>query len=216
MKIFLDTCDIDIIKRYHEKGFVDGVTTNPFIIAHSGLSVLQAVRAICEIIKTSISVEVISAEIEEMIEEAVEYHKLGEQITIKLPLTKEGLIVCKKLSSKGISVNMTLCFSPSQAILAARMGADYVSPLIGRLDDIGQSGLKLIADICEIYSNYPSIKTQIIAASVRNNEHFIESAKSGADIATISPNLLNNLINHDLTKKGLEIFMNDRKNSRQN
>ena len=216
MKIFLDTCDIDTIKRYHEIGFVDGITTNPSIIAHSGLSIFQAVRTICEIIKTSISVEVISAGIEEMIEEAIEYRKLGEQVTIKLPLTTEGLIVCKKLSSKGISVNMTLCFSPSQAILAARMGADYVSPFIGRLDDIGQSGLKLIADICEIYSNYPSIKTQIIAASVRNNEHFIESAKLGVDIATISPNLLNNLINHDLTKKGLEIFMNDWKNSRQN
>ncbi|CAG7592697.1 MAG: fructose-6-phosphate aldolase [Candidatus Midichloria sp.] len=216
MKIFLDTCDIDTIKRYHEIGFVDGITTNPSIIAYSGLSIFQAVRTICEIIKTSISVEVISAGIEEMIEEAIEYRKLGEQVTIKLPLTTEGLIVCKKLSSKGISVNMTLCFSPSQAILAARMGADYVSPFIGRLDDIGQSGLKLIADICEIYSNYPSIKTQIIAASVRNNEHFIESAKLGVDIATISPNLLNNLINHDLTKKGLEIFMNDWKNSRQN
>ncbi|WHQ46784.1 MAG: fructose-6-phosphate aldolase [Candidatus Midichloria sp.] len=206
MKIFLDTCDIGIIRRYYEMGFVDGITINPSIIAHSGLSIFKAVTAICETIKTSISVEVISSEIEGMFREAMEYCKLGEQITIKLPITKNGLITCKKLSSRGINVNMTLCFSPSQAILAAKMGAEYVSPFIGRLDDIGQNGLKLIADICEIYSNYPSIKTKIIVASIRNTEHFIESARLGADIATISPDLLDNLIYHELTKRGRNFY----------
>ena len=216
MQIFLDTCDIGAIKKYYEVGVVDGVTTNPSIIANSGFSIFKVITEICAIVKTSVSIEVISLEVEEILKEAEQYHKLGKQITIKLPLTENGLIACKKLASQGISVNMTLCFSPAQALLAAKMGAEYVSPFVGRLDDIGQNGLKLIADICDIYANYPSIQTKIIAASIRNAEHFIEAAKLGSDIATISPKLLDSLIHHDLTQKGLEIFINDWKKTRQN
>ena len=216
MQIFLDTCDINAIKKYYEVGIIDGVTTNPSIVADSGLSVLKVIKEICAIVKTSVSVEVIALEVDEMLKEAEQYYKLGKQVTIKLPLTENGLIVCQKLSNQGISVNMTLCFSPAQALLAAKMGAEYISPFIGRLDDIGQDGLKLIADICTIYANYPIIQTKIIAASIRNVRHFIEAARLGVDVATISSKLLYNLIHHDLTQKGLEIFMSDWKKTRQN
>ena len=187
MKIFLDTCEIETIKNLAQIGIVDGVTTNPSIIAKSGKDFEKTIHSICQIVETSVSVEVIAEDYDGMVQEANKLSKIGEQITIKLPITFEGLKACKTLAASNIPVNMTLCFSATQALLAAKAGASYVSPFVGRLDDIGQSGLNLISEICAMYENYPDIGTQIIVASVRNNDHIIQSAKLGADIIALPP-----------------------------
>jgi transaldolase len=209
MKIYLDSCDIELIKKYKELGIVDGITTNPSIIAKSGKDFKKTIHQICNLITTSVSVEVIATDFDNMLKEAEELSNLAPQITIKLPITEDGLKACKVLSNKSIAVNMTLCFSPTQALLAAKCGATYVSPFIGRLDDIGRDGLNLISDICAIFENYPDISTQILAASIRNPIHFIEVAKLGVDVITLPPKFIDTIINNPLTNKGVEIFLND-------
>ena len=209
MKIYCDSCDVKAIKKYKELGIVDGITTNPSIIGKSGRNFKEVVTEICKIIDTSVSVEVMANEYESMLTEAEEFRNIASQITIKLPITENGLKACKTLSERGIAVNMTLCFSPAQALLAAKVGATYVSPFIGRLDDIGRDGLDLIADICTIYGNYPDISTQILAASIRNSMHIIEVAKLGVDVITLSPKLISTMIDNPLTEKGMNIFLND-------
>ncbi len=209
MIIYLDCCDIELIKKYKELGIVDGITTNPSIIAKSGKDFKKTINQICSLITTSVSVEVIATDFDNMLKEAEELSNLAPQITIKLPITEDGLKACKVLSNKSIAVNMTLCFSPTQALLAAKCGATYVSPFIGRLDDMGRDGLNLISDICAIFENYPDISTQILAASIRNPIHFIEVAKLGVDVITLPPKLIDTIINNPLTNKGVEIFLND-------
>lgn len=209
MKIYIDSCDIDQIKKYKDLGFVDGVTTNPSIIAKSGRDFKKVITEICNIIDTSISVEVISTDYKNMLKEAEEFSKIAPQITIKLPITEDGLMACKILSEKAFKVNMTLCFSPLQALLAAKAGATYVSPFIGRLDDMGRDGIDLIADICSIFENYSDISTQILAASIRHPIHIIQAAKLGVDVITLPPQLIEVMINNPLTDKGIEIFLND-------
>ena len=209
MKIYCDSCDIEVIKKYKELGIVDGVTTNPSIIARSGKDFKKAIAEICEIIDTSVSVEVMAIEYKSMLKEAEELANLAPQITIKLPITEDGLKACKTLSEKGMAVNMTLCFSPAQALLVAKVGATYVSPFIGRLDDMGRNGLDLVEDICAIYGNYPEISTQILAASIRNPTHIIEVAKLGVDVITLPPKLISAMISNPLTEKGISIFLND-------
>ncbi|WPX96558.1 fructose-6-phosphate aldolase [Candidatus Bandiella euplotis] len=209
MKVYLDSCDVAAIKKYKELGVVDGVTTNPSIIAKSKQDFGTVIREICEIIDTSVSVEVIATDYDNMLREAERLSEIAPQITIKLPITQDGLKACKVLAEKSIAVNMTLCFSPTQALLAAKAGATYVSPFIGRLDDMGRDGIALIADICAIYQNYPDISTQILAASIRNPIHIIEVAKLGVDVITLPPSLISAMINNPLTEKGIEIFLND-------
>ena len=209
MKIYCDSCDIEVIKKYKELGIVDGVTTNPSIIARSGKDFKKAIAEICEIIDTSVSVEVMAIEYKSMLKEAEELANLAPQITIKLPITEDGLKACKTLSEKGMAVNMTLCFSPAQALLVAKVGATYVSPFIGRLDDMGRNGLDLVEDICAIYGNYPEISTQILAASIRSPTHIIEVAKLGVDVITLPPKLISAMISNPLTEKGISIFLND-------
>lgn len=209
MKIYLDSCDIEQIKKYKDLGFIDGVTTNPSIIAKSGISFKKVIKEICNIIDTSISVEVMSTDYESMLKEAIKISKIAPQITIKLPITEDGLKACKILSEKAFKVNMTLCFSPLQALLAAKAGATYISPFIGRLDEIGRDGIGLISDICTIYENYPDISTQILAASIRNPIHIIQVAKLGVDVITLPPKLIEVMINNLLTEKGIENFSND-------
>jgi len=215
MKFFLDTCDISEITFFHSMGMVDGVTTNPSIIAKSGMDFIEAIKEICSVVKTSVSAEVIATDYKDMLKEADSLLKIAEQITIKVPMTFDGLQACKTLSNNGHKVNVTLCFNPAQALLAAKAGATYVSPFIGRLDDIGQDGLTIIAEIAEMFSNYPEISTEILVASIRNVNHVIESAKIGADIATIPPKVLREMIQHPLTEKGIEIFLNDWKKTGQ-
>jgi len=212
MKIFLDTADISQIKYFNSLGLVDGVTTNPSIIAKSGRKFQDVIAEICNIVKDSVSAEVISEKSDEMIKEAKELLKIAKNVCIKLPTTFEGIKACHELSQNGVEVNMTLCFSPQQALLVAKAGATFVSPFVGRLDDIGHDGLSLIAEIREIFDNY-EYKTQILAASIRNSYHFTECAKIGADVVTLPPSVLQTLLNHPLTEKGLEIFMNDWKKS---
>lgn len=209
MKIYIDSCDVDQIKKYKDLGFVDGVTTNPSIIAKSGRDFKKVIKEICNVIDTSISVEVISTDYKNMLKEAEEFSKIAPQITIKLPITEDGLMACKILSEKAFKVNMTLCFSPLQALLAAKAGATYVSPFIGRLDDMGRDGIDLIADICAIFENYSDISTQILAASIRHPIHIIRAAKLGVDVITLPPKLIEIMINNPLTDKGIEIFLND-------
>lgn len=209
MQFFLDTCDIAQIAYFHEMGMVDGITTNPSLIAASGKKYEDVLSDICNIVKTSVSAEVISEEYLEMMKEAEKYLQVGKQITIKVPLTFDGLRACKTLTNEGHQVNTTLCFSTSQALLAAKAGATYVSPFIGRLDDIGQSGLQLIKDIVESFANYPQIFTQVLVASIRSPIQVVESAKLGADIVTMPPSILHQMVKHPLTDKGLEIFKKD-------
>jgi transaldolase len=208
MKIFLDTADIEKIKSLNELGIIDGVTTNPSIIAKSGRKFETVVAEICGIVEGPVSAEVISVTHEEMLREALILKDIAENICIKLPTTKDGIKTCYKLALEGIMVNMTLCFSPQQALLCAKAGASFVSPFIGRLDDIGHDGLNLISEIRQIYDNY-GFETEILAASVRNSYHFTECAKIGADVATVPPSVVEALFSHPLTDKGLEIFLND-------
>ncbi len=209
MKFFLDTCDIGEIEYLHSVGMVDGITTNPTIIAKSGQNFLDVLKQICKIVKTSVSAEVIALDHKGMLKEAEALLKIGSQITIKVPMTWEGLRACKELSKNGHKVNVTLCFTPAQALLAAKAGASYVSPFIGRLDDIGQNGMHLIAEICQIFNQYPELSTEVLVASVRNVNHVIEAAKLGADVATVPPKVVRDMINHPLTDNGIAMFLKD-------
>jgi len=208
MKIFIDTANINEIREAHSLGIVDGVTTNPTLIAREGRDFIETVREICAIVDGPISAEVVSTRCGGMCSEARDLSRIHRNIVIKIPIIPEGLKAAGILSKEGVKTNLTLCFSANQALLAAKAGATYVSPFIGRLDDIGQTGMDLIRDIKTIYSNY-NFKTQIIVASIRNPVHVLEAAKAGADIATIPYNVLMSLIKHPLTDAGLERFLKD-------
>ena len=214
MKIFLDSANINEIRELSKTNFIDGVTTNPSLIAKSGRNILEVIEEICSIISGPVSAEVTATDYETMMLEANRFIKLAKNVSIKVPLTRDGLQTCRTLSEKGVSVNVTLCFSPSQAILAAKAGASFISPFVGRLDDIGQNGLDLIYDIVEIYNNY-NFKTEVLVASVRGVHHIVESAKIGANIVTIPAKTFKEMYNHPLTDKGLASFLSDWKKTGQ-
>ena len=208
MKLFIDTANINEIREAASLGIIDGVTTNPTLIAKEGRDFIDVVKEICGMVDGPISAEVISLKSDEMVREARPLSKINKNIVIKIPITSEGLKATKILSGEGIKTNLTLCFSPTQALLAAKSGATYVSPFVGRLDDISQDGMGLIREIKTIYSNY-NIKTQIIVASVRHPLHVLEAAKIGADIATVPYKVLMTLVKHPLTDMGIERFLKD-------
>lgn len=209
MKFFIDTADIAEIRELAATGLVDGVTTNPSLIAKTGRNFLETIAEICEIIPGSVSAEVASTDFDTMLKEGLKLAKIAPNVTVKVPLTPAGLKTCKALSDQGTAVNVTLCFSAAQAILAAKAGATYVSPFVGRLDDIGEDGMGLIGDIIEIYASYTSITTQVLVASVRGPAHVIAAAKMGADVATLPPAVLKQMFGHPLTDKGLAAFVAD-------
>lgn len=210
MKFFVDTADIDAIKELNDLGMVDGVTTNPSIIAKSGRDILEVTKEICDIVDGPVSAEVVAVDAETMIAEGRKLAKIADNIAVKVPLTWDGLKACNVLSNEGNMVNVTLCFSANQALLAAKAGATFISPFIGRLDDINLDGLELIEDIRTIYDNY-GFDTQILAASIRNANHMSECAKIGADVCTAPPNVIKAMANHVLTDKGLAAFLEDAK-----
>jgi transaldolase len=208
MKFFIDTANIDEIKEAHSMGMVDGVTTNPTLIAKEGRDFEEIIRDICAIVDGPISAEVISIDTEGMVKEARQLAKIHENIVVKIPMTVDGLKATRRLAEEGIKTNVTLVFSPLQALMAAKAGATFVSPFIGRLDDLSQEGLLLVEQIVEIYSNY-AFDTEIIVASIRNPLHVLESALMGADIATIPFDVLAKLAAHPMTDKGLKAFLDD-------
>src|SRR6056300_1442574 len=208
MKFFVDTADIAQIKELNDLGMVDGVTTNPSLIMKSGRDILEVTKEICDMVEGPVSAEVVAMEYDEMIKEGRKLAKIAEKIAVKVPLRWDGLKTCKTLSSEGTMVNVTLCFSANQALLAAKAGATFISPFIGRLDDLNLDGMELIAEIREIYDNY-GFETQILAASIRTVNHVTQSALIGADVITAPPNVIKSLANHPLTDKGLEQFMSD-------
>lgn len=215
MKFFVDTANIDDIKDLESTGLLDGVTTNPSLIAKSGKKFLPLIEEICSLVKGPVSAEVAATDYDTMIKEGKKLAKIADNIAVKVPLTPDGLKVCKELSDNGTMVNVTLCFSAGQAILAAKAGATFVSPFVGRLDDISMSGLDLIADICTIYQNYPDFHTEVLVASVRSPMHIIESAKMGAHVATCPADVIRSLYKHPLTDKGLATFVEDWKKTGQ-
>lgn len=210
MKIFLDTANLESIRKFNDMGLLDGITTNPSLMSKEGGNPKDVMQEITKIIKGDVSLEVVSTEYSEMIEEGKRLRQYGKNVVVKVPMTSDGLKACKSLSSEGIPVNVTLVFSPNQALLAAKSGAKYVSPFIGRLDDIGQDGMKLIEDIKEIFDNYKdNFKTQILVASIRHPIHVIDAAKIGADVVTLPPAVLDKMLQHPLTTIGLENFLSD-------
>lgn len=209
MKFFIDTGDINEIRELCATGMVDGVTTNPSLVASSGRDFISLIREITEITTGPVSAEVLATDTATMLKEAEVLSKIASNVCIKLPLTVDGLRACKQLSSQGIKTNVTLCFSPLQALLAAKAGATYVSPFVGRLDDIGEVGSDLIRNIIAVYDNYPDLQTQVLAASIRGPQHVLEAAYAGAHVATIPPKILKQMYNHPLTDKGLAAFMAD-------
>jgi len=208
MKIFIDTANVEHIREANDLGVICGVTTNPSLIAQEGRDFVQVVKEITDIVDGPISAEVISLQSDKMVSEALELVKIHKNIVIKIPMCAEGLKAVKQLTAKGIKTNVTLIFSAAQALLAARAGASYVSPFLGRLDDIGSDGMILISDIATIFGMH-NINTEIIAASIRNPIHVIEAAKAGCDIATIPHNVIMQLINHPLTTSGIDKFLKD-------
>ena len=216
MKFFVDTANIDEISELSEMGVVDGVTTNPSLIYKSGKDFKEVIKEIARIVSGPISAEVTSLDKNEMIDQGLELSKIANNIVIKVPLTEHGLIACKNLSKKSIKVNVTLCFSSSQALIAAKMGATYISPFIGRLDDISNEGLSLIEEIITIYSNYPDrLNTEVLVASIRSPLQVAQVAQMGADVATIPPKIIKQMIKHPLTDIGLNSFMEDWKKTGQ-
>ena len=209
MKFFLDSANLDEISEAAELGLIDGVTTNPSLIAkEGGVDFKRHIAAVCEVVAGDVSAEVTSLDTEGMLREGREYARIAPNVVIKCPLTRDGLKATRQLTSEGIKVNVTLCFSAAQAILAAKAGAAYVSPFVGRLDDVGQNGLAVLTEIVEIYRNY-EWRTQVLASSVRHPIHVIEAARAGADVATMPFKVLGQLFDHPLTDKGLEQFLND-------
>ncbi len=208
MKFFVDTAEIEAIRELHALGMVDGVTTNPSLIAKSGRDILEVTQEICALVEGPVSAEVVATEAEAMIAEGRKLAAMAENIAVKVPLTWDGLQACKTLSDEGTMVNVTLCFSANQALLAAKAGATFISPFIGRLDDLNLDGLELIEDIRTIYDNY-GFETQILAASIRSANHMSECAKIGADVATAPPAVIKAMANHVLTDKGLDAFLKD-------
>ena len=208
MKFFVDTADVKEIRDLNDLGLLDGVTTNPSLILKSGGNINEVTKAICDIVEGPVSAEVVATDYEGMMREAAVLSKIADNICIKLPLTLEGLKACRAITSDGRKVNVTLCFSANQALLAAKAGATFISPFIGRLDDLGVDGMDLIAEIRTIYDNY-DFKTEILAASVRTVNHVKQAALIGADVVTAPPSTLRALVKHPLTDKGLETFLAD-------
>ncbi|MCF3630333.1 fructose-6-phosphate aldolase [Thalassospiraceae bacterium LMO-SO8] len=208
MKFFVDTADVAEIKRLNDTGLVDGVTTNPSLIAKSGRDFIEVVKEICAMVDGPVSAEVTATDAAGMIEEGRKLAKVAKNVAVKVPLTEAGLTACKTLSQAGTPVNVTLCFSAAQALLAAKAGAAFISPFVGRLDDIGQDGMSLIGEIAEIYSNY-DFQTEILVASVRSPQHVVDAARIGADVCTLPPGVIWQLFKHPLTDKGLEAFLKD-------
>jgi transaldolase len=209
MKFFVDTADTADIKVLASSGLLDGVTTNPSLIAKSGRKILDVVAEICALVPGPVSAEVAATDYDGMMREAAVLRKIAANVCVKLPLTPDGLRACKALTGDGVMTNVTLCFSAAQALLAAKAGASFVSPFVGRLDDLGQDGMELIADIVQIYDNYPALTTEVLVASVRHPIHVVQAAKLGAHVATLPPNVLRMLYNHPLTDKGLAAFLKD-------
>ena len=215
MKFFLDTADLGEIRDLAATGLVDGVTTNPSLVAKSGRQFLDAVREICAVVPGPVSAEVTATDGATMLAEGRKLAKIAKNIAVKVPLTPDGLKTCRTLAQEGTMVNVTLCFSAAQAILAAKAGASFISPFVGRLDDIGHSGMDLIRDIVEIYRNYPQYKTEVLVASIRHPMHVVESAKMGAHVGTMPPQVLRQMFQHPLTDKGLAAFLADWKKTGQ-
>jgi transaldolase len=214
MQFFVDTAEIADIKKLHEMGLLDGVTTNPSLVAKSGRNFKEVIKEICGVVPGPVSAEVAAIDYDGMIAEGHVLAKLADNVVVKVPLTVDGLRAAKTFSNEGIKTNVTLCFSPNQALLAAKVGATYISPFLGRLDDINLDGVELIEQIRTIYDNY-GFTTQILAASIRTPNHVTEVALAGADVATIPPAVIYKLADHPLTKSGLEQFVKDWKGTGQ-
>jgi transaldolase len=214
MKFFVDTAEVADIKELNESGLLDGVTTNPSLIAKSGRDFIEVVEEICDLIEGPVSAEVAATDYDGMVREGDYLASLADNVVIKLPLTMEGLKACRYFANKGVKTNVTLCFSVTQALLTAKAGATYVSPFVGRLDDINLDGIQLIEDIRTVYDNY-SFDTEILAASIRSVNHVSNCALAGADVATIPPTVIRKLVQHPLTAKGLKAFVNDWKSTGQ-
>lgn len=208
MKIFLDTANLKAINTYNDMGLVDGITTNPTLLAKEDQNPSEIMREIAKIVKGPVSLEVIATETDEMLEEAHKLKKFGQNVVVKIPMTSNGIKAVRKLREDGIDTNVTLIFSANQAILAAKSGASYVSPFIGRLDDIGNEGMILVNEIIQIFRNY-RFKTEVLVASIRHPIHVIEAGKIGADIVTLPPDILGKMFSHPLTDKGLALFLSD-------
>jgi len=208
MKFFVDTADVAAISELNDLGMIDGVTTNPSLILKSGRDILEVTKEICDLVSGPVSAEVVALDAETMIAQGRKLAKIADNIAVKVPLTWDGLRACKVLSDEGKTVNVTLCFSPNQALLAAKAGATFISPFIGRMDDINLDGMQVIADIRTIYDNY-GFETQILAASIRSVNHMSQAALIGADVVTAPPNVIKAMANHPLTDKGLDAFMSD-------
>ncbi len=209
MKFFINTADVAEIRELAATGLVDGITTNPSLVAKSGRDFFEVLREICDIVPGPVSAEVAATDAQTMLAEGRVLASLAENIVVKVPLTPDGLKTCKTLSGDGVKVNVTLCFSPAQAILAAKAGATFISPFVGRLDDIATDGMNLIADVMEIYDAYPDFTTEVLVASVRHPIHVVEAAKMGAHVVTLPPAVLRAMFRHPLTDKGLEAFLSD-------
>ncbi|MEK9911077.1 MAG: fructose-6-phosphate aldolase [Candidatus Puniceispirillum sp.] len=208
MKIFLDSADLAEIRAFCDTGFVDGVTTNPSLIAAAGQDIKQAITEICSIIDGPVSAEVTATDFETMLAEGRALAALAPNVTVKVPLTRDGLMTCRALRADDIMVNVTLCFTAGQALLAAKAGASFISPFVGRLDDLGKDGMWLIEEICSIYTNY-GFDTEVLVASVRSPQHVVDAALMGADVVTLPPKILASLYKHPLTDSGLEAFLSD-------
>jgi len=208
MKIFLDTANLEVIKKYNDMGLLDGITTNPSLLSKEGGDPQKTMEEICRIIKGDVSLEVVSVKYEGMMEEGRRLRKYGDNVVVKVPMTADGLKACKALTAEGIPVNVTLIFSPNQALLAAKAGAKYVSPFIGRLDDVGKDGMNLIREIKQIFPNY-NFKTQVLVASIRHPMHVVDAAKIGAEVVTLPPGVLEKMLKHQLTDIGLKNFLAD-------
>ena len=209
MKFFIDSADIDEIRELAATGLADGVTTNPSLVAKTGRDFLEVLREICEAVDGPVSAEVTATDFPTMLAEGRKLAAVADNVCVKVPLTADGLKACRALSEAGIMVNVTLCFSPAQAILAAKAGAAFVSPFVGRVDDVGGDGMQLIAEILEIFAQYPGFATEVLVASVRHPMHVVEAAKLGADVATLPPKVLRQMYAHPLTDKGLAAFLAD-------
>jgi transaldolase len=215
MKFFVDTADVGEIRELAETGLLDGVTTNPSLIMKAGRPMLEVIEEICSVVEGDVSAEVAATDFDGMVSEGKKLAAIADNVAIKVPLTWDGLKACRTFRQLGHKVNVTLCFSANQALLAAKAGATYISPFIGRLDDINIEGMELIEDIRTIYDNYPNLETQILAASVRTPNHVKQAAMAGADVATVPASVLKSLVKHPLTDKGLEQFLADWKKTGQ-
>lgn len=209
MKFFVDTAEVTEIRSLAEAGLVDGVTTNPSLIAKSGRKMAEVIAEICAITPGPVSAEVTATEFEPMLAEGRYLRGIAPNVAVKVPLTEAGLRTCRTLAGEGTMVNVTLCFSAAQALLAAKAGATFISPFVGRLDDISTDGMRLIADIVQIYRNYPALKTEVLVASIRHPMHLVEAAKLGAGVATLPPAVIRQLLKHPLTESGLAAFLAD-------